>query len=153
MKTGRIITALLLLSLLLTACGAEAKRPYTTADAQTLLDAGAFNGEMQRVEGAFVTMVYGIDQGSLTDYVCYQAMDTAVSADEVTVLLLADEDAAKAAEAACRERVESQIENCRSYAPAALPDLEAAVIDRVGNTVLLAVGDPERLPEAVKGLK
>ncbi len=153
MKTGRMTAAILLLALLMTSCGKEARRPYATADAQALLDAGAFNGEMERVEGAFVTLVYGIDQESLTDYVSYQAMDTAVSADEVTVLILADEEAAKAAEAACRKRVESQIENCRSYAPAALPDLEAAVIDRVGNTVLLAVGDPERLPEAVKGLK
>ena len=153
MKIGKTALAILLVALLTAACGQEAARPYTTADAQALLDAGAFNGEMQRVEGAFVTLVYGLDGSSLTDYVSYQAMDTAVSADEVTVLILADEDAASAAEAACRKRVESQIENCRSYAPGALPDLEAAVIDRVGNTVLLAVGDPERLPKAIEGLK
>ena len=152
MKALKTILAALLLGLLLAACGTEA-RPYTTADAQALVDAGAFNGEMQRVEGAFVTMVYGLDAASLKDYVSFQAMDTAVSADEVAVLILADDQAARAAEEACRRRVESQIENCRLYAPGAIPDLEAAVIERVGSTVLLAVGDPKRLPEAVKGLK
>lgn len=151
MKQLKSILLLALMLALLPSC-TTAETPYTVSDAKALIDAGAFDGDMQQVQGSFVTMVYGVDDRSLTDFVSYQAANTSVSADEVTVLVLTDEEAARTAEEACHRRVESQIENCRLYSPAAIPNLEAAVIDRVGNTVLLAVGNPDRLPDAVKSL-
>ena len=55
------------------------------------------------------------------------------------------EDAAIAAEEACKARVTAQIAVCESYAPAAVPRLEQALVSRRGNTVLLVVGDPDIL--------
>ena len=43
----RLIWPVLALAVLLSACGADGKA-YTTADAQALIDAGAFDGEMER---------------------------------------------------------------------------------------------------------
>ncbi len=129
------------------------ERPYTTADATKLVEAGVFDGEMAIIESSVVPLLYGIEPDSLVEYISYQAVNTAVSADEVTVLVLKDEDSARRAEEACRARVESQIENCRLYSPGAIPNLEAAQISRVGSTVLMAVGDPQRLPAALRELR
>ena len=63
-----------------------------------------------------------------------------------------DEAAAKTAEEACKKRVESQIESYQTYGPDQVPRLEEAVISRRENTVLLAVGNPDRLPQALKDL-
>ena len=52
----------------------------------------------------------------------------------------------------CRARVEHLIDVSKDYTPAAVPRLEAAVIRRVGNTILLAVGDPDRMEKAVNNL-
>lgn len=144
----------LLLAALLGGCSAEKDpAPYTVDQAQALLDAGVFDGAMEPVDAFIVSMLYGIDEESITDCACYLAIDTSVSADELTLLVLADEEAALAAEEACRGRVDSQIESCALYCPDQVPRLEDAVILRRGNTVLLAVGDPERLPRTLTELK
>lgn len=135
-------------------CGCAAgETPYTVGDAQILLEADLFNGDMGPVDKILAARLYGIEEDAMLDCVCYIAANTASSADELTVFILTDEDAAKLAEEACQKRAESQIEMSRDYAPAAVPRLENAVIRRIGNTVLFAVGDPGRLPEAVDGLR
>ena len=144
---------LCILILLLLLCGCAAgETPYTIGDAQILLEADLFNGNMGPVDKHIVSQLYGIDEEMIQDCICYMAANTASSADELAVFVLTDITAAKLVETACQERVEAQIEASRSYTPAAVPRLENAVIRRVGNTVLFAVGDPERLPEAVDGL-
>lgn len=155
-KHAAIYCAVCLLALLLAGCtgdGGGAARPYTLGDAQTLLDAGVFDGDMGLLEDSgLVAQLYGIDGTAIRECVCYMAANTAVSADELTVLVLADEGAAIAAEAACRARVAYLIGVSKDYTPAAVPRLEAAVIRRVGNTVLLAVGDPDGTEKAVNNL-
>lgn len=149
MRTG----LLWMLVVLLLLCGCTAgETPYTVGDAQILLEAGLFNGDMGSVDKAVAAQLYGIDEAVIQDCVCYMAANTASSADELTVLILTDEAAAGLAEAACQKRMKNQIEASRSYAPAVVPRLENAVIRRSGNTVLFAVGDPERLAKAVDGL-
>lgn len=132
--------------------GGEAEG-YSTQDVQTLLDAGVFSGEMAPLEAEVIPLLYGLDDSAVTDCAAYLAANTAQSADEVAVLVLADEQAAQEAQAACLQRVADQLKTCRDYAPAAVPSLEAAVVERRGNTVLLAVGDPEALPQAVAALR
>ncbi len=148
----RLMMPLLALALLLSACGGGGKAAYTTGAAKALLDAGAFSGEMEEVDGATAAMIYGLDAATVKECVCYMASNTSVNADEVTVLVLTDENAAKAAVTACEARVASQIDSCTDYCPDQVPRLEDAVISRRGNTVLLAVGDPEKLPQALKAL-
>ena len=144
----------LALGLVLTGCGAQKKaQGYTVEDAQVLLDSGVFNGDMAQISGDMVALLYGIDGETVTDCVSYQAVNTSVSADELTILVLTDEEAAQAAEAACERRLDAQLEQCRDYTPAAVPRLENAVVRRMGNTVLLAVGDPNTLSAAVDQLE
>lgn len=148
----KLICPLLALVLLLSACGGGQTAVYTLDDGETLLNSGAFDGNLVLIDTYILCRLYGIDQDTVESAASYQATNTSVSADELTILILTDEDAAKAAEGACQKRVESQIEVCRDYAPAAVPRLESAVVSRLGNTVLLAVGDPDILPGAVNSL-
>lgn len=151
MRNKTILIALALLAVSLTACGTKAP-PYTVDDARRLLDAGVFDGDMMRAESAAVLSLYGVDEEKVVDCVSFLAADTAVSFDEVTVFVLTDAEAAATVRNALLARVKSQIANAKVYCPAAVPRLEAAVVDQVDNTVLLAVGDPDTLPDAVGSL-
>ena len=51
----RLIWPVLALAVLLSACGADGKA-YTTADAQALIDADAFDGEMEQVDSYTVAL-------------------------------------------------------------------------------------------------
>lgn len=140
------ILVLFLALLLLCGCSGKAAEPYTLADADTLLNSGAFEGStMAPIDGAILALLYGVDEDTITECAAYLAVNTSVSADELAVLILTDEAAAIAAEKACRSRIAAQLAVCQSYAPAAVPRLEQALIVRRANTVLLAVGDPEVL--------
>lgn len=152
MKLRTVLIIALALTASLSSCAA-AEREYTLDDANTLLGSGAFEDGLAEVSGPMIPMLYGVDEEEIVEYISYQTTNAAVSCDEITVLVLRGEEAAKAAEKACRERIESEIANAQSYSPAALPSLEAAYIDRVGSTVLLAVGDPDKLPNAIKSLR
>lgn len=144
---------LCVLILLVLLCGCTAgETPYAVSDAQVLLEADLFNGDMGPVDQYFAAKLYGIDEDTILDCICYMAANTASSADELAIFILTDANAARLAEAACQKRAENQLEESRTYAPAAAPRLENAVIRRIGNTVLFAVGDPEWLPKAVDGL-
>ena len=138
----RLIWPVLALAVLLSACGADGKA-YTTADAQALIDADAFDGEMEQVDSYTVALLYGLEENAVIDCASYIAINSSASADEVT---------AKTAEESCKKRVEGQIESYQTYGPDQVPRLEEAVISRRENTVLLAVGNPDRLPQALKDL-
>lgn len=141
------------LCLLLCACsGKESIASYVPADARSLVEAGAFDGTMEEVDAFIVSMLYGIAEEEITECVGFLAINTSVSADEVTVLVMKDEEAALRAEEACKARAASQIASCAGYCPDQVPRLEDAVILRRGNTVLFAVGNPQRLPQALEEL-
>ena len=156
LKLNRLAALAGVLALAFTLCACvgnqDAAKTYSVDNAQTLLDSGAFDESMAQVNTDAILTIYGIDAATVEDGVCYMATNTSVSADELTILVLTDEAAAQAAMEACQARVESQIAVCESYAPAAVPRLENAVIRQAGSTVLLAVGDPEILPGAVDAL-
>ncbi len=140
---------------LMTSCGPKepAAAPYTLDDAQTLLDTGLFSADMGKIDDTYIiSMLYHVDENAIRECVSYQATNTGESADEITVIVFSDEAAAASGEAGFRQRVEDQIESLENYAPAAIPHLEAAVIRRAGSTVLLAVGDPGGVAEAVDNL-
>ena len=141
---------LALLIPVLASCG-QNTQPYTAGDAQALLDAGVFDGDMVKVE-SFPSTLYGMDSEDVAECVSFRATNTAASYDEVTVFVLTDAEAAATVRNALLDRVKSQIANAKVYCPAAVPRLEAAVVDQVDNTVLLAVGDPDTLPDAVGSL-
>lgn len=146
------IFALILALLLLCSCGQNnAKPPYDVAHANLLMESTAFDGsEMAPVDSFIISMLYGIEESTIAECYAYMAVNTSVSADELVVLVLTDAEAAIAAEEACRAHVAAQIAVCESYAPAAVPRLEQALISRRSNTVLLAVGDPDAIASVLK---
>ena len=150
--TKRILAAALAL-LLLCSCGSnKSKASYTLADADEVLNSGAFEGsDMAPLDSRVLSILYGIDASVITECAAYMATNTSESADELAVFVLADEEAAIAVEEACRLRIAAQIAVCERYCPAAIPRLEQALLSRRGNTVLLAVGDPEIIA-SLKGL-
>ncbi len=146
-----LIVALALL--LLCSCGNQnnAKPPYSASFVDMLLESTAFEGsEMAPVDSFIISMLYGIEESTITECYAYMAVNTSVSADELVVLILSDGEAAAAAEEACKARVAAQIKVCESYAPAAVPRLEQALVSRRDNTVLLAVGDPDVIASVMK---
>ena len=150
----KILMAALAL-MLLCSCGSggqnNAKPPYDASFADALLDSAAFEGsEMAPIDGFVISILYGIEESTISECVGYMATNTSVSADELVVLILTDENAAIAAEEACKARITAQITVCESYAPAAVPRLEQALVSRRDNTVLLAVGDPDIIAETMK---
>ena len=154
MRAKTVGAALLLLAVVISGCSSGAGEPYSLSDAARLMEAGVCGGEMAEIQVSTrtVAMLYGVDEGDIRDFVSFQATNTAVSADEVTVLILTDDAAAERAGAACRRRIESEIKNYEAYCPAAIPSLKGAVVDRIGNTVLVVVGDPKIAADAVKKL-
>lgn len=140
------IFALVLALMLLCGCGQSGSSPsaYDLTFADKLLESGAFEGsEMAPVDLEVAALLLGIDPDTIVEGVYYMAVNTSVSADELLVLILKDEESAIAAEEACKARVEAQIKVCESYCPAAVPRLEGARISQLGNSVVFAVGDPE----------
>ena len=151
----RLTLTLLIFALLTAALAgcAGAGREYTAGDVQTLLDAGLFEGDMMEVDASAAESICGAAAEDIVEFKSVRAGNTAVSCDEVTVVVLVDGDSAKSAEETLRERLESMTENALAYTPAAVPRLEAAVLPRVGRSVLFAVGDPERLADEVGRLR
>ena len=152
----RILWIILAL-LLLCGCGSndsnDSKAVYSLSHAEEILNSGAFEGsEMAPLDSDILAILYGIDESTITESVGYMAVNTSASADELVILICTDEEAAIAAEQACRDRVAAQITVCESYCPAAVPRLENAFISRRGYTVLMAVGDPDIIA-SIKGIQ
>jgi len=148
------ILAAALAFLLLCACGSGgSKAAYTLEHSNELINSGAFEGsEMAILDAPVIPILYKLDPETITASRAYMATNTSVSADELVILILTDEEAAIAAEKACRDRVAAQLAVCESYCPAAVPRLEKAFISRRGNTVLMAVGDPDIIA-SLKGIQ
>ena len=147
----KILMAALAL-MLLCGCGkSDPPPPYDPSIADVLMESGAFEGsDMAPMDSFIISILYGIEESSISECVGYMAANTSVSADELVVLLCTDETAAIAAEEACKARIAAQITVCESYAPAAVPRLEQALVSRRDNTVLLAVGDPDIIASTMK---
>ena len=80
MKKIRLIWPVLAL-LLLCACGTgdSCKTTYSAQDARDLIDAGAFTGEMEEVDGDVAAALYGLDESTVTECKCFMAVNTAVT--------------------------------------------------------------------------
>lgn len=146
----RIFAVLLLLVLLCGCSKPAAETPYTPALAEELLASGAFEGsEMAPLDMDVVSILFGIDPAAITEGVYYMAANTSVSADELLILVMADEQAAMDAKSACERRLQDQIAVCTDYCPAAVPRLESAILNRIGNTVLFVVGDESAISQVI----
>ncbi|HIY21132.1 MAG TPA: DUF4358 domain-containing protein [Candidatus Flavonifractor merdigallinarum] len=152
----RLLVPALLLGALLTACGGgsdSASKPYDpAATAQALLDSTAFSQPLDAMSLDLVCgPLYNIDANNVTDSAVYTSLTA--GAEEIAVLTLKDEDTAKQAMEALRDRVSEQTEALKDYQPEEVGKLDKAILDQKGNSVLLVVAnDADAAQKVLKSL-
>jgi len=136
----KILTGVMILCLMLTACGGgkskQAGNFDPATDAKELLDSGAFDDVLTEVDQTTACNLYGIDEKDVTSCAVYSSPS---SADELAIFALTDAAAAKAAAEQFSYRVEDRIDELTNYLPDELPKLEKAVIKTRDNTALLVI--------------
>ena len=153
----RLIPAALTLCLALTACGGDSGDSQTAgafdpaATAQALLDSGAFSDALEEVDVSVAATLYGVDEADITDGKVY--MSLSAGAEEIAVLVMANETSAAAAMDGLEKRVADQKAALESYQPDEVSKLDGAILEQRGNSVLLAVcADAQAARTAIEGL-
>ncbi len=147
MKRFFSLTLALALILGLTACGGkenDASPLYSTSHVEAMAKAGAFSEELEELDAdtAFALYKladYGLAREDLTD--CAVLRSAGATCEEGAVLVFTGADKAETAQGALKDYVQSQIEANTDYRPAEIPKLEEALVDRRGETLLLAVAN------------
>ena len=151
----RLVPGILALCLCLTACGggsAGSKEYDPAATAKALLDSGAFTDTLDTLDKETAAGMYGIDASTITDCAVYTSLS--MGAEEIAVLTLTDEAAAKTAKEALDKRVSDQITALESYMPGEVGKLDHAIVEQSGATALLVVAaDAAAARAALDGLK
>ena len=150
----RMIPAVLVLCLALTACGSKdsGSAGYDpAATAQALLDSGAFTDTLETTDKDTVAILYGVEADSIVDCACYTSLSA--GAEEIAVLTMADADSAKAAMDGLKARVADQKAVLESYQPDEVSKLDNAIFTQSDNTVVLVVAaDTEKAQSTLDGL-
>ncbi len=135
-------TACLLLCLLLVGCSADTAEPDPAQLGSDLLAAGGFPESMVELDADMMEAVYRMDMGTVEDF--FASVSGGATADEVLVLIAADEDAAGNLEELLADHVSYRLDSFSTYLPAEAEKLRHAILTREGRTVILCVcGDYE----------
>ena len=151
-KLTILLTALALVAL--AACGGKDPAPAgydpeTTSKA--LLESDAFTDTLDTLDKDTAAAMYGIDAATITDCAVYASLS--MGAEEIAVLTLTDEAAAKTAKEALDKRVSDQITALESYMPGEVDKLNHAIVEQAGNTALLVVAaDADAARSVLDGL-
>ena len=149
----RLLPGLVCVCLCLSACGGgdSAKSYDPAATAQALMDSGAFTDTLEALDKDTAAALYGMDAAAITDCAVYTSLS--MGAEEIAVLTLADEEAAKAAKTALEKRVADQTAALESYMPDEVDKLNHAIMEQSVNTALLVVAaDADKSQRALDGL-
>lgn len=147
MKKLISLTLALALVLGLTACGKEqndAPPLYSTSHVEAMAKAGAFSEELEELDGDTAFMLYGLGDAGLEREdlkECAVLRSAGATCEEGAVLVFTGADKAETAERALKDYIQGQIEANEDYRPAEIPKLEGALVDRRGETLLLAVAN------------
>lgn len=135
----RILAAGLALALLLSlaACGGKVREFDVDATPKALMEAGAFSEELEELEEVILLRLYEMDESKVSKAVGFAS--TGLTAEEVAVFQMVDEQAAQDAEALLQAHLEYQKESNVDYRPGEMPKLEKAVVERRGRTLLFLV--------------
>ena len=153
----RLIPAALTLCLTLTACGgdsgdSQAARAFDPAPpAQPPMGSGAFSETLEAVGADVAAALYGVDAADITDCAVYTSLSA--GAEEIAVLVMANETSATAAMDGLEKRVADQKAALESYQPDEVSKLDGAILEQRGNSVLLAVcADAQAAQSALEAL-
>lgn len=138
LKRGLAVLFAALAVLNLAACGGTGEKPFQAETTpKALMDAGAFSEELEKLEEVILLRLYELDESKVAASAGYAS--TGLTAEEVAVFEMTDEQAAKEAEGQLKAHLDYQIEANVDYRPQEMPKLEKAVIRRRGKTLLFLV--------------
>ena len=138
MKALRIGLPVLLMLVLLAGCSAgKAQNVDAAQAADTLKSSLTFQDELSEATPEVRNRTYGISGEDVVAGKLY--LSSGATAEEVAVFQARDEAAAERLLAAMQERVEAQKLAFEDYAPAEMPKLDSAVVERSGNFVALCI--------------
>lgn len=153
MKKPILLAAALCLLLSLAACGGGNSAAFDPDKAtQAVLDSGAFSVTLEELDASLLYDFagYGLDGDTLTASKAYSASGFA---EQVSVTVWKDGDAAKAAAGMFKTYLADMADSYRDYAPAEVPKLESAIVEQRGSSVLLVVAnDAAKAQSAVDSL-
>lgn len=124
----------------------EEKTAYETADAQAVLESGAFSEDLTEVDLDTAAVLYGIDVNDLAEAAVYRS--AGATAEEIAVLKCTSEEAAGDAKTAIELYVKDREESYADYLPEEVPKLQNALIDQKGSTLLLVVANDVEAAQA-----
>lgn len=137
-KRGAAAVLALLLAVSLAACGEKETKEFDAESTpKALMDAGAFSEELEELEEDILLRLYELDESKVTAAAGFGS--TGLTAEEVAVFEMTDEQAAEDAELLLQAHLEYQIESNVDYRPKEMPKLEKAVVERRGKTLLFLV--------------
>ena len=134
----RMWLPVLLLLVLLAGCGAQKAQNVDAAQAaDTLKSSLTFQDELSEATPEVRNRTYGVSDADIVAGKLY--LSSGATAEEIAVFEAADDAAADRLLAAMQERVEAQKLAFEDYAPAEMPKLDSAVVERSGNFVALCI--------------
>lgn len=141
-RTKRTVSFLLLLGILLgslVSCGGDTEEKEFVSEElpKQLEEAGAFSEKLEELEEEILLQLFEMDEEKVS--ACAGFASTGLTAEEVAVFEMTDEQAAKDGEALLKAHWEYQKESNVDYRPQEMPKLEKAVIERRGKTLLFLV--------------
>lgn len=125
-------------ALALVSCSSAVSIDSKTA-ADKLASSVAFSETLSEISSNVLVKKYGLDESAVTDAAGY--CGTAAVVDEVAVFKTTD--TAAVADAA-QKHIQSQKDSYTSYAPNEVPKLDEAVIETVGDSVIVCVSNDSK---------
>lgn len=158
MKKLWMMILALALALGLAGCGGKeennAPALYAPHHVDDMVEAGAFSEELEELDGDIAFQLYRLEEYGLTREdlkECAVLRSAGATCEEGAVLVFSNSEKAETAEGALKDYIQNQIEANEDYRPSEIPKLKEALVDRRGESVLLAVADDlEAAKEAVK---
>ena len=119
-----------------------------SAVADAIKNGGSFKEDIETVDAEMVlTRMYGLDKAQIAEAAIY--MSSGASAEEITVIRVANESDIDAVVAGCEARIDDQKKACEDYLPDEMPKLEDAVVYKNGNYVVMCVSQDSAKAKAI----
>ena len=145
----KLLTAgmILMFSLAASGCGSKSEVDVNALSG-ALNTQIAYKDELSPIDLDTAQMFYSFSDADITEAVFYES--TGATAEEIAVIKCGSGEGADKVETAVNTRVDEQKEAYTDYVPAELEKLNAAVIVKSGNTVILSVSDePDKAREII----
>lgn len=145
------ITAIMMIAVMmlvsLAGCGKGNKTIDAKALSNSLLQDISYKDTLSEIGLDSARAIYAVDDAEVVESYIY--VSSGATAEEIAVFTCSNSKSADVVEAAFQTRVEDQKIGFENYVPAELDKLDKAVIEKVGNSVILSISDD---PEGAKGI-